>query len=104
MRTFIIMLNEVPTSLVFHDPKNAVYYCRSKSEAFRRAFNAVCGRILNTFVKENNSLFACSYGPADYDWIDKVLEELCVGVWAFKEIESLQSGETNIDEVVSKYL
>lgn len=104
MRYFVVLREEVPVAVVFHDYRDQTFHCRSRHESFLRAFNAVCSRSGVEFVREGDVLRAVQSGPEEYDWIESILDQACGDYWSLSDTGEIQAGEAGIDTVIQKYL
>ena len=104
MRYFVVRHEEVPVAVVFHDYRDQTFQCRSRSESFLRAFNAVCSRAGVGFSREDNLLLAVQNGPEDYDWMEPLLDQVCIDYWSVSDKGEIQSLESSVDAVIQQYL
>lgn len=98
MRFFLVSSGDIPISLISHDYVKGTYNCRCKNESLMQAFNNVCNKISGRFVKRGNTTYLVSYGPRDFDWIDKIMKETCSSKWTYVEISN-----SNMSNVFDKY-
>ncbi len=104
MRFFVIQQKGNPVAIIFHDHLNQMCICRSKVMSFLSVFNAVCLKKDIQFVKEKGLLRAISRGPFEYDWVDNILDHLCKDLWSVHKQGEMISSESNINEMIHKYL
>lgn len=104
MRAFLISNQKAPVALVFHEHKEGVSYCRTKSEAFLRAFELARGGLTCRMVMEENKVRVVDYNEFEYDWVDSIVESLDLNYYKIEEIDSVPNNEQKIDELVEQYL
>lgn len=93
-----------PTAVVFHDYLTSYYMIRSKSESFRKAFEASVRSVGSLqFKQSGESLKAHAIDPESIYWIKEVLKKACGNYW-----EVAKSGEvpgaSNTDKIAESYL
>jgi len=103
MRFFHVGSSRGSVALIYHSYLDGQYYCRTRSESFRKAFDAVCGRLLSRFTRENRNLYAYSFGPGDQGWVDAVLAEVCNDEWSYEELDA-RKVTGSFDDLVETYL
>lgn len=102
MRAFAVRNSAgLPVALVFHDYLSQVYYCRTRSESFRRAFDAVSVKSRVRLSKSGKNVKISEYGPTDYKWSEKMLRTLCGTSYTFKEVEDKSSPDILVDRFFS---
>lgn len=104
MRHFVIEHEKNPIAVVFHDYRDRTFLCRSNSESFLRAFNAICVKSEISFEQDSGILRAVSTGPEDYDWITFALDQLDKDYWSVSDKGDIRPLESNIDEEIARYL
>ena len=98
MRAFAVRSNAGKTvALVFHDYLSQVYYCRTRSESFRRAFDAVSVKSRVKLSKSGRNVKISEYGPGDYKWSENMLWTLCGTSFTFQEVEDKSNPDTLVD-------
>ena len=103
MRVFHVESPRGSAALVGHNYLDGRFYCRTRSESFRKAFNEVCAKTLTRFTREGRTLYAYSFGPGDHGWVDAVLSEVCRGDWVYAELDS-KKVTGSFDDLVEEYL
>ena len=105
MRYYIInsRIDETVVALLFHDPSNSYYFIKSKSEVFRRAFEASAKHTDLVFKREKASL---SYNLLDVSkpfWSKKALDKACGSHWYISDTSETDFNVT-VDDTIAKYL
>lgn len=104
MRAFLISSQEAPVALVFHEYKEGVSYCRTKSEAFLRVFELSRKGMTCRMVREEDKVRVVDYNEFDYNWVDSIVESLDLDYYNVTEIDSVPNNEVKIDELVERLL
>jgi hypothetical protein len=99
MRYFLLKDSEGIKSLVFHDYLSEEYFCQTNSLSFKKIFNNQCTKVRFKFIKKDNKLLRARFGPGDFNWMDNILEKICVGVWKVLEIGELRDRE-GVDSLI----
>jgi hypothetical protein len=103
MQFFHVTAPQGSAALVYHSYLDGQCYCRTRSDSFRKAFDEVCARTLNRFVRENQTLYAYPFGPGDHGWAEAVLSEVCQGDWVYEELDP-KTVTGSFDDLVERYL
>lgn len=107
MRFFAVNQGDSPVAVVFHDHREGVLYCRSRSASFLAAFDAVCARSGVDLVREGDQgrvLRAIHAGVEDYAWAENALDQLSTGFWSVAENGRVADVASGIDSIIRKYL
>jgi len=107
VRYFVVLQEDDPVAVVFHDHLDRALYCRSKTTSFLSAFEAICSKNDVTFVQEGDQLRvlrAIHRGVSDYDWAENALDQLPGELWSVGEIGNAINSSIGIDSVIQKYL
>lgn len=106
MKYFVIknrQTNKV-TAVVFHDTNAVSYVVRSKSEAFRRAFEASVKSLNDSkFAKKGNKLRIYRIGLETEYWSKAVLAKTCGSHWQVV-LSKEMSFDDNMEDLISKHL
>ena len=105
MRYYIVnrRIDETVVALLFHDPSNSYYFIKSKSEVFRRSFEASAKRTDLSFTRNSISI---SYNLLDVSkpfWSKKALDKACGSNWYVSETEDMDLLVT-VDDIIDKHL
>ena len=102
MKYFVITKNNKNVAVVFHDYLTQYYLVRSKSEAFRRSFNASVQGVSYSFSKTNDSLVPSRIGLDSPLWSNQVLLKACEKFWQIGKVAN--SGSQTVEQIIDKYL
>ena len=105
MRYYVINSreDETVTALLFHDPSSSYYFIKSKSEVFRRSFEASAKHTDLVFKREKTAL---SYNLLDVSkpfWSKKALEKACGSHWYISETAETDFNVT-VNDIIDKHL
>ena len=106
MRYFLIRSSSTSenVALVFHEYQNSYSFVRSKSEAFRRAFEGAKNSIDYTLlVKEGDCLLHMNYGVDNPTWCETVLKKTCGSYWEVFESKELDMN-MQVDDLIKSFL
>ena len=105
MRYYVIQGEEsTPLAVVFHDYMTAKFIVKSRSEAFRRAFEAsVSINSSLNFIKRGPKLKFYTFGPQYPTWIDQVLSKICENFWIVCNTGNI-TGDAFVEDIASQYL
>lgn len=104
MKYHVIANSNNPVAVVFHDYVAAQFVVHSRSEAFRRAFEAaVATNSSLTFQKRGQKLKFNQFGPQYPSWVDRILSKICDNFWTVQKTGNV-TGEAFIDDIAAEYL
>jgi len=107
MRYFVVQQESAPVAVVFHDHVGGNFLCRSKTESFLSAFNAICEKREVGVQRDESSdhvIRAVRRGSQDYDWISNILDHLSGSTWSVLKEGTVINVEGSIDAVITEYL
>jgi len=104
MKFYVINDNDKSVAVVAYEYFTGSVYCRSNKKSFNQAFNAVCNKMYYSSVKDNNVYRINFSDLKSYNWIEGVLDIVCKNRWFVKERGEVLNIESEIDDLVYKYL
>ena len=104
MKYYVVSNDFINKAVVFHDMTAFTYIIRSKSEAFRRAFEASV-RYINgvKLVREANKLNVVNVSLGSEYWMKSVLDRICTGHWVITASNYFDLDDS-LEAIIEKYL
>jgi len=104
MNYYVISKGNSPIAVVFHDYMSSRFIVKSKSEAFRKSFEASSlTNSLYSFNREGSVLKFNRFGSNFISWVDRVLSKFCDDLWSISSKGSV-IGESMIDSISNQFL
>lgn len=103
MRYFEIVSQGSTKALVFHDYLKEEYFCQTNSISFKKIFNNHCSKYRFKLIKRDSNLLRIKFGPGDYNWMEKVLEDICKNSWEISGKGEVSSSE-EVDLLITNKL
>lgn len=91
-------------AIIGHDYLTAYFICRSRSEAFTRAFYGVTRKeSFGKLVTKKDHVFFNKIDPSYPLWMNSVLKSVCKQYWSISSEGEVPNCEAEVDDLVLRF-